>query len=656
MTLLRCSFATLVLALLLPFGTGCSPADGDDPGAEQGEAADLTVVWPGKEDDFISLSAREYILQGTTTVRLESSYAGRSEEEKLARVEELIPLKSIQVGWFLNVYLVKKDSDAANAGYGGYHALVREGSYKTAGIAPVAGDELAYTFDLTFEIGGESDLLRNMPVEHVEGDTYRFRLAMARVGNAELARLDVNREWYRRYQSWQPDGRSESEVEWIDLTIRPEERSADAYFDYARLFEDGKVTMAVHFGWDYHNDYHLVHSRALYDWLLARGYASPVASYDEYTRTSGPLTRTIQAGGQEVTVEISLFWGQPGTDTDPDTDAGGLQLENDMRDSFATREVIAYSGHSGPYYGFALANWNKTEEGDLDDSEIPGLELPEGTYQVVLAEGCDTYGVGEAFWHNPAKADRHDLDVITTTAPSNAATPATVQDFITALVGTDAAGNHVAKRVSELLDDLDGNSSWFHTMYGLHGVDDNPHAHPYANSAALCQEVCSGAQDCGGQGNRCVSLVPAAAKTCTFECTADDGCPEGYACERIAADGYMLPVFVCVPRARLCGGQSDDTGHGTLTEAGELARGEEKRFTIELEPGMDRLHVVLGGTGDVDLYVRRGEEPTTAVYDCRPYESSSDETCSFQAPAAGTWHILLRGYAESSSYELQVMW
>lgn len=42
--------------------------------------------------------------------------------------------------------------------------------------------------------------------------------------------------------------------------------------------------------------------------------------------------------------------------TDPDTDAGGKVLEDLARASLKTRDVVIYSGHSGPFYGFALAN------------------------------------------------------------------------------------------------------------------------------------------------------------------------------------------------------------------------------------------------------------------------------------------------------------
>src|SRR5439155_5143366 len=48
------------------------------------------------------------------------------------------------------------------------------------------------------------------------------------------------------------------------------------------------------------------------------------------------------------------------------------------------------------------------------------------------------------------------------------------------------------------------------------------------------------------------------------------------------------------------------------------------------------IKVHMTGTGDADLYVKRGEQVSTDVYDCRPYTGSSNEDCgSAQFNAAG---------------------
>lgn len=81
--------------------------------------------------------------------------------------------------------------------------------------------------------------------------------------------------------------------------------------------------------------------------------------------------------------------------------------------------------------------------------------------------------------------------------------------------------------------------------------------------------------------------------------------------------------------------------------------GTELRFTMEVPSGATNLvFQISGGTGDADLYVRQGTAPTTSTYTCRPYLSGNNETCTIAAPAAGTWHVMVRGYSAFSGVSL----
>lgn len=82
-------------------------------------------------------------------------------------------------------------------------------------------------------------------------------------------------------------------------------------------------------------------------------------------------------------------------------------------------------------------------------------------------------------------------------------------------------------------------------------------------------------------------------------------------------------------------------------------QGSELRFTLDVPAGAeDLVFQISGGSGDADLYVRRGAEPTTATYDCRPYLNGNNESCSFASPQAGTWHVMVRGYTSFSNVTL----
>ena len=64
--------------------------------------------------------------------------------------------------------------------------------------------------------------------------------------------------------------------------------------------------------------------------------------------------------------------------------------------------------------------------------------------------------------------------------------------------------------------------------------------------------------------------------------------------------------------------------------------------------------VKLTGTGDADLYVKKGEAPTLSSYDCRPYEGSSAEDCDVNLVAGEVVFFGVHGYAADSKVSLGV--
>ncbi len=58
--------------------------------------------------------------------------------------------------------------------------------------------------------------------------------------------------------------------------------------------------------------------------------------------------------------------------------------------------------------------------------------------------------------------------------------------------------------------------------------------------------------------------------------------------------------------------------------------------------------------GDADLYTRYDAEPTTSKFDCRPYDSDSNETCFSANPEQGNWYIGVRTYQTFSNLTLSV--
>ncbi len=83
------------------------------------------------------------------------------------------------------------------------------------------------------------------------------------------------------------------------------------------------------------------------------------------------------------------------------------------------------------------------------------------------------------------------------------------------------------------------------------------------------------------------------------------------------------------------------------------ASGASLSYTVVVPSGRSQLKVsIAGGSGDADLYVRSGSAPTDTVYNCRPYLSGNNETCTITSPAAGTWHVRVKGYSTFSGVTL----
>ncbi|MBY6211775.1 S8 family serine peptidase [Microbulbifer agarilyticus] len=73
-------------------------------------------------------------------------------------------------------------------------------------------------------------------------------------------------------------------------------------------------------------------------------------------------------------------------------------------------------------------------------------------------------------------------------------------------------------------------------------------------------------------------------------------------------------------------------------------------YTIDVPAGATSLEVsTSGGSGNVNLYVRLGANPTNNQYDCRDTGGGNNESCTIANPAAGTWHIGLKATRNGAS-------
>jgi leucyl aminopeptidase len=83
-----------------------------------------------------------------------------------------------------------------------------------------------------------------------------------------------------------------------------------------------------------------------------------------------------------------------------------------------------------------------------------------------------------------------------------------------------------------------------------------------------------------------------------------------------------------------------------------VTRGQWQHFGPFEAPAGTQVRVTMTGSGDADLYVRRGAQPTSRDYDCRPYAGGSAENC---AVASGSpVFVSVYGYAASSNFQLEI--
>ncbi len=102
------------------------------------------------------------------------------------------------------------------------------------------------------------------------------------------------------------------------------------------------------------------------------------------------------------------------------------------------------------------------------------------------------------------------------------------------------------------------------------------------------------------------------------------------------------------------GGGDNGGGDGVEPVSGQLnnlsgSTGSWDRYTWDVPGGVSSLTVqISGGSGDADLYLRLGAQPTTSSWDCRPYNNGNSEVCTIDNPSSGTWHIGIRAYSSYS--------
>jgi serine protease len=122
----------------------------------------------------------------------------------------------------------------------------------------------------------------------------------------------------------------------------------------------------------------------------------------------------------------------------------------------------------------------------------------------------------------------------------------------------------------------------------------------------------------------------------------------------------MLNGFTAYSGVTLVATISGGGGGGTTTLTNNVAitgisgaSGSQQFFKLTVPAGQTSVVFNISGSiPDADLYVRRGALPTTATFDCRPFTSTSNETCTFNNPVAADYFVMIRGFTAYSGVTL----
>lgn len=506
---MRLANLALASSLVATAVTGCAATDAS---VEE----DLIEVEDGKADDFYSNVSTEFEVRGSVKLKMtDAEFA-----DPTAR-KNLVERRLTAVGLYLTAYVTDKfegidinnngriDPEEVffrNDGYGGFHAMVRTMSGE-AGNLKKAGTDL---YDLSFDIdlAGPKNLTQLLPRVGTTSP-FKFELKMP-----EFASVDPTSVPRGEIRNWKPEsatGPVESHV--LSLVKLPVPKNA--YPHYAEFVKDGVYDITMVFGYDYNTPRADVQEiRETYHHLVARGFKSPVTSFDALKADSGPFTLDITAGGKDVTIEVRLFYADMFTGQRP----AQKQL---IVDELVKRDVFFYNGHAGPYYGFYVDEAKEATVGYLELASAPFTSKQ----QLVVAQGCQTYSqYADMIYASPVKSEDN-LDVITTVNYSYGIGTIDLFDSLTAIED----GRHTPVDAYAVVEQL--NAQWFNeykeVFYGIMGIAANPSVHPYAALDKI-GTTCTQASDCGDpNANLCIKkAVNHTKKVCAAKAVSNR-CPAG---------------------------------------------------------------------------------------------------------------------------------
>jgi len=99
------------------------------------------------------------------------------------------------------------------------------------------------------------------------------------------------------------------------------------------------------------------------------------------------------------------------------------------------------------------------------------------------------------------------------------------------------------------------------------------------------------------------------------------------------------------------GGGGQPQAWAGMTESSSVTKGQTKKYSTPTLAAGKYSFAITGSSGDADIYVKVGREPSSTSYDCRPYKTGSNETCEVTLAQSAAIFVNVNGYS-AASYKL----
>ena len=149
------------------------------------------------------------------------------------------------------------------------------------------------------------------------------------------------------------------------------------------------------------------------------------------------------------------------------------------------------------------------------------------------------------------------------------------------------------------------------------------------------------------------TLAPGASGVVNIGITTSAGATPGFYSVPVSATAQGLPSKTASSNASISVNVPIELTNGIAATPLGANVDQGLIFSFTVPAGKTSLSFTsANGSGDADMYIRRGSIPTRQSYECKSDGPTTSELCSFNSPQAGTYYVLLYAFSSISGVSL----